>query len=124
MHLHSRHGPHVHDACAGRQECSTQTGDSEEGAASNPYTSAWFRYYRPSPRSCTSSGSNWSSDPIIGAYTPVTKQLWKDRLEQHVGGATQGIPEPQDKAPEVTSVSYNFTSDVEMLEMVRLRSPR
>ena len=63
-----------------------------------------------------------SDRPIVGAYTPVTKSLWRERLRAR--GSTvpsKGLPNPVDKAPVFTSVSYDFSSDAELLEMVRCR---
>ena len=57
---------------------------------------------------------------IFGAYTPVTKELWRKRLQKLGEDAPdKPLPAVQPKAPEVAAVTYPFTSDPEMLEMVR-----
>lgn len=73
---------------------------------------------------CTPNGSVADGDhTFVGAYTPVTKQLWLDRLrmaqqqQQHeqppAGEAAVG------RKPQVTRVDYPFTKDRFLLEMVR-----
>jgi hypothetical protein len=59
------------------------------------------------------------STPIVGAYTPVTKALWKERLKlRGMRAPTHGMPAPVSKAPQLTSVTYNFSTDPELLEIV------
>jgi hypothetical protein len=79
-----------------------------------------------SPSSLAS--SNFSDDhKFVGAYTPVTKQLWLDRLkkaeqQQHqaAAGAFAGAAEQAAaKPPQLTRVEYPFTKDKFLLEMVR-----
>jgi hypothetical protein len=64
-------------------------------------------------------------DQFIGAYTPVTKRLWAERLQWNTQQQTQpapaddstGAPEPQ--APQATSVVYPFTQDSGLVECER-----
>jgi hypothetical protein len=76
----------------------------------------------------SSLASSFSDDhQFVGAYTPVTKQLWLDRLkkaeqQQHqaAAGPSAGTAEQQAaKPPKVTMVEYPFTKDKFLLEMVR-----
>ncbi|KAI8462884.1 MAG: HotDog domain-containing protein [Monoraphidium minutum] len=63
-------------------------------------------------------------DRYIGAYTPVTKRLWAERLQWHTRGeAAQapGAPAPAGAAPgprppEATGVVYPFTADEGLVE--------
>lgn len=56
---------------------------------------------------------------FFGAYTPVTKALWKKRLE-YLGVPKGGsLPPIVEKGAEPISVTYPFTTDTEFLEMVR-----
>jgi hypothetical protein len=77
--------------------------------------------------SASSVGSSSSGDDhkFVGAYTPVTKQLWLDRLRkaQEQQQAAAGVPLGTDaqaaaKPPQVTRVEYPFTKDKFLLEMV------
>lgn len=61
---------------------------------------------------------------FVGAYTPVTKRLWQERLrmpkhqqqtEQDQSADASNIT----KQPQVTVVEYPFTTDKFLLEMVR-----
>ena len=85
-----------------------------------------------------SSNSNSSSKTVlqqtpeenlfVGAYTPVTRQLWQDRLRlaQQQGskqtsaaaGATQLQDAEQPRAPKQTVIRYPFTTDRVLLELV------
>ncbi|GBF87343.1 acyl-coenzyme A thioesterase, mitochondrial [Raphidocelis subcapitata] len=75
----------------------------------------------------SSSGSSSEGHEFIGAYTPITKRLWAQRLHWHTGaagpggGAAAGAAEAgggaaRPRAPEVTSVTYPFTRDSALLE--------
>ncbi|GAX82172.1 hypothetical protein CEUSTIGMA_g9600.t1 [Chlamydomonas eustigma] len=55
-----------------------------------------------------------------GHYTPITKQLWLDRIASvsKQASITQGMPLTH-KPPEVTSVTYPFSSNSELKELYR-----
>lgn len=87
--------------------------------------------FHSSSSSSIDSSSSEDDHKFVGAYTPVTKQLWLDRLrkaeqQQHqAAGAAAGVlagTEVQPaaaKAPQVTRVDYPFTKDKFLLEMYR-----
>ena len=56
---------------------------------------------------------------IFGAYTPVTKELWRKRLRRLGPQPDKGLPEVHPKPAEPASVKYPFTTNAEILEMVR-----
>lgn len=56
---------------------------------------------------------------FFGAYTPVTKALWKRRLEYLGVARDRELPPIVEKSAEPISVTYPFTTDTEFLEMVR-----
>lgn len=63
---------------------------------------------------------------FVGAYTPVTRQLWQDRLKlaQHKQPAGAAAPapaaaSPQPRPPKTTVIEYPFTSDRVLLELYR-----
>jgi len=62
----------------------------------------------------------WTGGAVIGAYTPVTRELWMARAGRFSPNASQGVPPPVGKPVAVTEVTYPFTSDLEMYEMVRV----
>jgi hypothetical protein len=71
------------------------------------------------PLICRSHSSSVPSHEIIGAYTPVTKRLWVERLnwasklkEATLAPAT--IPKP----PNPITITYPFSSDNALAEMV------
>lgn len=59
----------------------------------------------------------------IGAYTPVTRHLWEDRLARGealaapVASSASVTPSP--RLPHTTSVPYPFTTDGELAELYR-----
>jgi hypothetical protein len=59
---------------------------------------------------------------FVGAYTPVTKQLWQDRLKLAQQQSTAQVAAAQDalaaRAPKQTVVKYPFTTDRVLLELV------
>lgn len=63
---------------------------------------------------------------FVGAYTPVTRQLWQDRLKlaQHkqpagTAAAPAAVASVQPRAPKPTVIEYPFTTDRVLLELVR-----
>jgi hypothetical protein len=73
------------------------------------------------------------ADSFIGAYTPVTRQLWQDRLrlaQQHsrqaagadaaqaAADAAAAVLAP--RPPKATVIQYPFTTDKVLLELVSL----
>lgn len=58
---------------------------------------------------------------FVGAYTPVTRQLWQDRLKlaQHKQPAgAAAVASVQPRAPKPTVIEYPFTKDRVLLELV------
>lgn len=60
---------------------------------------------------------------FVGAYTPVTKQLWQDRLKMaQQQSADPGAAAAKDameaRPPKQTVVKYPFTTDRVLLELV------
>lgn len=71
--------------------------------------------------------SVWSSQSedheFVGAYTPVTKRLWQERLRmakerQHESAGHAVDAATISRPPQVTTVEYHFTTDNFLLEMV------
>lgn len=68
------------------------------------------------------SSNNVEQDVFIGAYTPVTKRLWAERLQWHTNlsespaAADQSSGALEPKASETTSVVYPFTRDKGLVE--------
>lgn len=64
---------------------------------------------------------------FVGAYTPVTRQLWQDRLklaqqqQQHQQPAAAAQDALQARPPKQTVVEYPFTTDRVLLELVSTR---
>ena len=55
-----------------------------------------------------------------GHYTPITKQLWIDRIESASKHQTDLVTEPiTSKPPEVTTVTYDFSRDEALKELYR-----
>jgi hypothetical protein len=79
-------------------------------------------HHQPEPSTQTHSGVN---DQPIGIYTPVTKQLWQERLrlaakhQPRPGAAPPAVGPPAPRAPAQTAISYPFTSDRMLLELYR-----
>lgn len=66
---------------------------------------------------------NHEDSLFVGAYTPVTRQLWQDRLklaqqrpDAAAGAAAQDVAAP--RPPKQTVIKYPFTSDKVLLELV------
>jgi hypothetical protein len=103
------------------QQIQQQTQHQQQGQA----------FHLCSPSSFANSNSG-DEHKFVGAYTPVTKQLWLDRLkkaEQQQHQAAAGEPasnasadgQPAAKPPQVTKVEYPFKKDKFLLEMVSVR---
>lgn len=55
-----------------------------------------------------------------GHYTPITKQLWIDRIASASKHQTDRITEPiTSKLPDVTTVTYDFSRDEALKELYR-----
>lgn len=77
----------------------------------------------PTPGASTSVRTPFSDDhEFVGAYTPVTKRLWQERLrmakqkQQEEAGVAVDAADVS-KAPHITVVDYPFTTDNFLLEM-------
>ncbi len=61
---------------------------------------------------------------VVGSYTSHTKRLWLERLlREKRGDAGSRPPEPREKAPVLTTVSYPFSTDPVLQEEVRSKWP-
>ena len=61
---------------------------------------------------------------VVGSYTSHTKRLWLERLlREKRGDAGSRLPEPREKAPVLTTVSYPFSTDPVLQEEVRSKRP-
>lgn len=60
------------------------------------------------------------SQQVVGAYTPITKQLWEDRLKQGTQNLANSQPQTEliKKRGKPISVIYPFHEDVELKEQV------
>jgi hypothetical protein len=77
-----------------------------------------------------SSSAPESHENFIGAYTPVTKKLWEERFawsdskqKQHTqqqvsSNSSKSDASSSSKPPEVTQVSYAFTTNHTLVELV------
>jgi hypothetical protein len=96
------------------------------------------RLPRISRRCCASSASESSAGQapseenmeastehkVVGSYTSHTKRLWLERLlREKRGDAGSRLPEPREKAPVLTTVSYPFSTDPVLQEEVRSKLP-
>ena len=69
---------------------------------------------------CTADGD------IVGAYTPVTKRLWLERLNwsaKLLKDAPLAEQDARPKAPKPIAVTYPFTTDTALKEMVGYKAP-
>lgn len=59
---------------------------------------------------------------FVGAFTPVTRQLWQERLKlvhQHISAPAQTAAQAMAaRPPKQTVISYPFTTDKVLLELV------
>ncbi|KAF6250835.1 HotDog domain-containing protein [Scenedesmus sp. NREL 46B-D3] len=81
------------------------------------------RAWHSSAPSGVEGSSSGDDHRFVGAYTPVTKQLWLDRLkraeQQQHQAAAGSAGQPAARPPQVTRVEYPFTEDRFLLEMYR-----
>jgi hypothetical protein len=97
--------------------------ENQPQCAARPHPIA---YHSSTPRAVSAEREgNSSTDPpkhmFVGAYTPVTKNLWKQRLKDRgIAPADAKLPPIMEKRPERIAAKYSFTTDHEMCEMVRL----
>ena len=60
-----------------------------------------------------------SERTVVGSYTSHTKRLWLARLQREERmGAGSRLPEPREKAPVLSTVSYPFSTDPVLKEEV------
>jgi len=61
---------------------------------------------------------------VVGSYTSHTKRVWLERLlREKRGDAGSRLPEPREKAPVLSTVSYPFSSDPVLQEEVCSNRP-
>jgi hypothetical protein len=66
------------------------------------------------------SSSSRAKQQHQGHYTPITKQLWLDRIASVSKQASISQKQPlTHKPPEVTSVTYPFSSNSDLKELYR-----